>query len=82
MSAEIRFLPVWKKGATAEERISEMWAIAREHPERFGKMAIIYEETLLSGNTVVRQISSGCSTTELLGLFVIASERVLRDSEK
>lgn len=78
--SKIDFLPVWKKDATPAERFSEMEAIARKYPERFGKIAIVYEETLPSGLTRIRQISNGCTTNELIGILELGKLQVIEDT--
>lgn len=78
----VDYLDVWKKNASAEDRFLEMAMIARKHPERFGKIAIVYEETLANGCTVLRQISNGCNTNELVGILEIGKLKVLEDTRK
>jgi hypothetical protein len=55
----VKLLPVWKKGSSLEEWFHEFAMLARQHPKRFGKMVIVYEETLPNGNTVLRTHSHG-----------------------
>lgn len=76
----VSYLPIWKEGATAEERFSELAMIARKHPERFGKVTTVYVETLPDGKTVLRQVSAGVTTTEMLGLYAEASHDLLVNS--
>lgn len=78
MSADpkISYLPLWKKGATPEERLMEVVAIARNHPERFAKMAIIYAEDTGSAD-MTRYACNGMTTLELLGLLRLAEVEVL-----
>lgn len=42
-SSNIKRLPVWKKGSTAAEKLSELANLANEHPEYFGVFVICYE---------------------------------------
>lgn len=44
MTASISKLPIWKKNSTAAEWLEELAAMAREHPERFSQIILIYEE--------------------------------------
>ena len=53
MSATVDYLPIWKRDAIAEERFLELAQIAHKHPERFGKIAVVYEETLSNKNTKI-----------------------------
>lgn len=68
-------LPVWKAGATAEERFLELAHLAREKPEMFQKVAVIYAEDTPAELTV-RYISVGCRTLELVGLIGTGLERI------
>ena len=77
----VAYLPVWKKGSTVEEWFQEFAMLARGRPERFGKVAVVYEETCSNGNMKVRQCSHGCSTTELVGLLELGKLNVVKDTE-
>lgn len=79
--SKIDYLPIWKKDATPAERFSELEAMAMKYPERFAKIAVVYEETLPNGCTVIRQASNACSTTELIGLLELGKIQVIRDTE-
>jgi len=68
MTADIDFLPVWKKGATSHERLSELSEIARKYPKRFARFVIFYEEDLENDQSITRYIGTEMSTRELLGL--------------
>ena len=76
----VSYLPIWKEGATAEERFSELAMVARKHPERFGKVTTVYAETLPNGHTVLRQVSAGVTMIEMLGLYALASHDLLVNS--
>ena len=78
----LKLLPVWKQGASPADRFYELATIALKYPERFSKVAVIYEETLPNGNTQVRQISNGCDTTQLVGLLYLGIDRVLKDTSE
>lgn len=43
-SCKVDYLPIWKKGATTEERLLELAQIAAKHPEYFDKWVIVYCE--------------------------------------
>jgi len=62
-------LPVWKAGATAEERFLELAHLAREKPERFTKVVVIYQEVRSGGDFRVQYVCNGCTSLEALGLF-------------
>lgn len=68
----VEYLPIWKNGATAEERLMELALVARKHPEYFDKMVVIYQEDQADKRTVTRYASNGCTTTELFGLLTMA----------
>lgn len=74
--AGISYLPIWKEGATAAERFSELAMIAAKHPERFSAVAVLYVE---EGEKSVRlrTITSGATTYEALGMLVDAQRRIL-----
>lgn len=82
MSATVDYLPVWKRNASASDRFDELAAIARKHPERFTKVVVAYQETLANGCTVMRQISSGCETLEVIGMLRLAEVQLLEDTRK
>lgn len=73
----VDYLPIWKAGATPEERLSEMAAIARKHPERFSKMVFLYVEELPDGFTRARHHSFNASTHETLGILQEAAHNIL-----
>lgn len=77
MSATIDYLPVWKRGATPEERFLELAAIAKAHPERFAKMLTVWVEYLDDGEHFkVQYLSDNLETLELLGLLTMTIEEV------
>lgn len=61
-ASNIEYLPVWKKDATAEERFLELAMMARKHPERFAKMAVVYVEIKPGGRWQIRSIDTGMTT--------------------
>lgn len=73
-------MPIWKRGSSASEFFFEVYTLACKHPERFGKVALIYEETATSGSTQVRQITHGCSTTEAFGIIEIGKSTLFKDT--
>lgn len=42
--ASIKTLPIWKKDSSPAEWLSEVAALAMEHPGRFSRIVVIYEE--------------------------------------
>lgn len=74
----VDYLPIWKKGSTAEEFLRELAMIARKHPERFWKIVLVSQETLASGNTKVQYFTKEVSTTESLGLLELGKMEILR----
>lgn len=44
MTATISTLPVWKAGASAAEWLEELAALARESPEKWRRIAVVFEE--------------------------------------
>lgn len=44
MSASFHTLPIWKKDSTAAEWLEEVAGLARQYPERFDRVVIVFEE--------------------------------------
>lgn len=81
----VTYMPVWKIGASAEERLQELAMIARKHPERFKNFAIAYQQEIPGPagsrfpTTMTRYaLSDGISATTAVGLFEIAKAELLR----
>ncbi len=72
----VDYLPIWKKGSTAEEWLLEIAAVARKRPERFGKAVIVFEETLPNGNTRYDYYCRNTNTIELVGLLEFGKIKV------
>lgn len=72
MSAKIRYIPVWKRDATAPERLAELAQVAAEKPQEFSQLFVIWVEKCADGNTILRTQSAGCSTHEALGMLTAA----------
>lgn len=73
-------LPVWKKDASAYERLSELALLAREKPERFHDFVIVYRETLKNGNWKIRQLALNGDLASRLGLLELGKDEILRES--
>lgn len=82
MSAQIKYLPIWKRDATGPERISEIASVASEKPHEFKKVFVVYVEELPNGNTCTRTISAGCTTHEALGMLTEAAHEVIEETRK
>lgn len=86
--AEIRTLPFWKKDASAYERLSELALLAKEHPERFGRFVIVYEETLPTGRVKPRTLvfrdkdDLGMDYSEQVGLLQIGILKIWDDTKE
>jgi len=74
-------LPVWKKGSSTAEFFYEMYTLATEHPQRFVKTVVIYEEMLPDGNSQIRQVSNGCTTVELVGVIELGKTQLMQDNQ-
>lgn len=74
----VEFLPIWKKGSTAEEFLLELAMVARKHPERFEKLVLVSQETLPSGQTKVDYFTRKVSTIEVLGLLELGKMEIIR----
>lgn len=82
MKDNVDYLPIWKAGATAAERLSELSFIARKYPDKFNKVAVIYQEKLAGNRTVTRVLSFGCTTNELLGIIDQGRVQVYKDTDE
>ena len=83
MSGEnLATLPIWKKDATAYERISELALLAREHPERFWQFVIVYREETPAGRWRIRTMEYGGDLASRLGLLVLGQDELLKESSK
>ena len=80
MNESLSIFPRWKKDATPAERFSELEGVALKHPERFSRIALVYQEILPDKREVVRQISVGCTTNEVLGLLEQGKIQVMKDA--
>lgn len=78
----LSLLPVWKKDSSAEEFFGECSLLARKYPERFGKVALVYEETLATGRTITRTASRALNTNELVGILAIGISDIIANSQK
>lgn len=75
---KIALMPIWKKGATPEERLLEVAHMARENPERFSKMALIYAECDGEHATAIRYACNNTSNTELIGLLELGKIEIMK----
>lgn len=76
MSDTLLILPVWKKGASAEDWFSDMANFARKYPERFRKMVLVYDEDIGNDQSRIGYYCHACSTTEAFGLLAMGQQRV------
>ncbi len=69
MTNNVHVLPIWKKDSTPAEWFQELAMMALEHPERFARCAIVYEEINETGGAIkTRCQSRGIATnTDLIG---------------
>lgn len=74
MSASISTLPVWKKDSTAAEWLGELAALAMEHPERWARIVVVFEETNAEKMPIrTKQYSYGIETnTDIMGTLATA----------
>lgn len=85
--AEISTLPFWKKDASAYERLSELALLAKEHPERFNRFVVVYEELLSSGRVKPRTLvfrakdDLAMDYSEQLGLLQIGILKIWDDTK-
>lgn len=82
MNENLATLPIWKKDATAYERLSELALLAREHPERFERFVIVYRETKKTGNWQIRTMEYGGDLESRLGLLTLGADEILSASKR
>lgn len=82
MSDNLATLPIWKKDASAYERLSELALLAREHPERFEHFVIVYRETTKEGRWKVKTMEYGGDLASRIGLLHIGIDELLFESKK
>lgn len=82
MSDNVATLPVWKKDATAYERLSELALLAREKPERFEHFVIVYRETTEAGRWRIRTMEFGGDLASRLGLLTLGQDELIKASEQ
>lgn len=75
-------LPIWKKDATAYERLSELALLAREKPERFEHFVIVYRETTVNGRWRIRTMEHGGELASRIGLLELGKNELMKESEK
>lgn len=82
MNDNLSTLPIWKKDATAYERLSELALLAREKPERFLSFVIVYQQTLPNGNWKIRIMEHQGDLASRLGLLELGKDELIRESLK
>ena len=80
--SNVTALPIWKQNATAAERFDELAQLAREHPERFERFAVVYIENLPTGSFKYRTIHNSDRLAEVIGLFEIGKRDVIEEAAK
>lgn len=81
MNDNVATLPIWKRDASAYERLSELALLAREHPERFNTFVIVYQETKANGNWQIRTMEFGGDLASRIGLLYLGQDRLNEDSK-
>jgi hypothetical protein len=78
MTATISTLPVWKKGSTPAEWLSELVGLALENPEKWGRIVVVFEKTNEQGHGVEsRYHSYGIETnTDVMGTLAAAQMEI------
>ena len=70
----VDFLPIWKKGSTAEEWLFELAAVARKYPERWARVVVVFEKLNEAGQPIeCRFLSRNIATNqEIIGALAAA----------
>ena len=71
-SGNIHILPVWKKGATAEEFLLELAAMARAQPGWFEKLVVV---RVSGSDDRIETYYRGCGAIERQGILHLAAWR-------
>lgn len=79
-SQPVDYLPLWKRGATPGERLREVALIADKHPERFGKMVVVYTEENEQGILTRLAFGETTRTSDAMGLLTLAQHRLWHDT--
>ena len=82
MSDNVATLPIWKKDASAYDRLSELALLAREKPERFEAFVIVYRETMQNGNWRIRTMEFGGDLASRLGLLMLGQDELIKESAR
>ena len=78
--SNVSTLPIWKKDASAYERLSELALLALEHPERFEHFVLIYRETTPNGRWSIRTMEHQGNLASHLGLLELGKDELLKAS--
>jgi hypothetical protein len=82
VTASIDYLPIWKKGATACERLRELAFIAEEHPEYFEKWVIVYCEDNDVRLKTRWMNGEGTRTSDCLAVLTVGIQTIFDDTHK
>lgn len=82
MSKPLSYLPVWKANATPAERLQELVLMAEKHPEWFQKFVIGYVEIDKEGDHKFGYHVYGMRTTEAIGVFEMAKNKLIEATSK
>mgnify|MGYP001593666565 CR=1 FL=1 len=80
--SEITTLPIWKRDASAYDRLSELALLAREKPEFFESFVIVYKEVKQNGNWQIRTMELGGDIALQLGLLELGKNEIIKASER
>ena len=78
-TADVIPIPVWKEGATAAEWLEEVASVARRHPEKFKRVAILHIESRPTID-VIHYYVHNLNTLEFHGLLASSSMLLDRDT--
>ena len=82
MTATVDYLPIWKKGAPAHERLYELAEIARKHPEWFAKWVLVYCEDSDKAFSVRFMNGEMTRTSDCLGVLTAGIQQVWSETRK
>jgi hypothetical protein len=75
-------LPVWKVGGTPEEKFLELARYAKDHPEKFARIVVVFESDVGNNRTINGHYRIDVDTTYAIGMLEVAKMDVYQDGLK
>lgn len=78
----VHLMPIWKKGATAGERLRELAQIADKHPDQFDKWVLVHCEDNEKRFKVRYMSGDKTRTSDCFAVLSAASHHIWQESLK